>query len=478
MVSFSLPRVILFLPFLGAFFLLFVRGTHSVVSKNSRNIALLVTASIFLLSLMSVFLYTNGSDIFIGRIPIRLLQPDRRITVDALSMIFILLISFLTLLSVSTVRRHITFSIKEFTFLILIAQCFMLNAVCSTNMFRFFVFMQSSMVPLFLMIAIWGTEKRMFTAYKFCFFDLMGNIFFMPVLLMISHKTGSVDFSSVQMVVLTHAEQTMLFVCMMFALAFKAPLFPFHAWLSDAQSEAPVPAGILLCGLFTKLIFYAFLRLAFPTVETVLQENSTLLLYWAAFCSVYGALITLKQTDIRKIAGFSHLSQVGFLAAGVFCSTTNALSAVLFLCMAQGLSVTAYIMSAGALSSRLKTAEIKDPTGLMNLFPYLGTTFFISCLIVLAVPPLMPFTGQFLIFYNVFQQSKTVVFFLLLSVILLYTAFFKLFTRLLFGEAPQKNPCVSDMSWREKTATVVFGVVFLFLSLMPKLVFNLVEKVW
>ena len=268
----------------------------------------------------------------------------------------------------------------------------------------------------------------------------------------------------------------LVLACMVTALAFKAPLFPFHAWLSDAQAEAPVPTGILLCGIFSKFAFYAFLRLAFPLLQTPLKHIAPLLLAWAVFSAVYGALITLKQTEIKKIAGFAHLAQVGFLASGVFCLTPNALKGTLFLCVAQGMAITAYLMAGGTLYERFKVAGIRNPTGVMSLFPYSGATFFLACLAILALPPLMPFTGQLLIFNSVFMKSGTAAFLLLLSVVLLYAAFFRLFTRLLFGEAPDRSLMLPDMSWREKTAAISFGGIFLLLSLIPDIVFGLVEK--
>ena len=469
MTIFSLPSVVVFLPLLGALFVLFVRGDEKIVSKNSRHVSLLITVCTFVLSLSSVLWSKDMSDTY-------LMQSGWRISIDALSMIFVLLISFLTIPAVCVVRQHVSFCVREFCFLILASESFMLQAVCSENILRFFVFWEATVVPLFLMVAVWGVEKRIFTAYKFCFSDMLGSVFLLPALFILSQKTGTGNFAEIAKIRLSGTEETVLLSCFIAALAFKAPLFPFHAWLSDAQTEAPVPTGILLCGVFSKLVFYVFLRLLFPLMQTSLEKAAPVLLGWAVFSAVYGALITLKQTEIKKIAGFAHLAQVGFLAAGLFCLTPNALKGMLFLCVAQGMAFTAYLMSGGALYERFRTAKIKNPTGLMMLFPYLGATFFLACLAILAVPPLMPFTGQLLIFNSMFARSRTAVFFLLLSVVLLYAAFFKLFTRLLFGEPQERSPMLADMSWREKIMTVFFGGMFLLLSIMPYLVFGLVQE--
>ncbi|MBR4127148.1 MAG: NADH-quinone oxidoreductase subunit M [Alphaproteobacteria bacterium] len=467
--TFSLPSIVLFMPLLGALFVLFVRGDDKAVSRNSRHVSLMITGCAFLLSLSSVLWPEDMSGTY-------LMQSGWRTGIDALSMIFVLLISLLTIPAVCVVRRHVSFCVREFCFLILVAESFMMMAVCSRNILRFFVFWEATVVPLFLMIAVWGVEKRIFTAYKFCFSDLIGSVFLMPALFVLSQKTGTGDFADIAAVHLTSVEASTILLCMVTALAFKAPLFPFHAWLSDAQAEAPVPTGILLCGIFSKLAFYAFLRLAFPLLQIPLKHVASLLLAWAVFSAVYGALITLKQTEIKKIAGFAHLAQVGFLASGIFCLTPNALKGTLFLCVAQGMAITAYLMAGGTLYERFKAAGIRNPTGVMSLFPYSGATFFLACLAILALPPLMPFTGQLLIFNSVFMKSGVAAFLLLLSVVLLYAAFFSLFTRLLFGEAPDRSLMPPDMSWREKTAAILFGGIFLLLSLVPDIVFGLVQK--
>ena len=465
---FTLPSVIMFMPLLGALFVLFIRGNEETVAKNSRHVSLLITGCVFLLSLSSVLWAKDMSDTY-------LMQSGWRINVDALSMIFVLLISFLTIPAICTVQRHISFCTREFCFLVLVVESFMLITVCTDNILRFFVFWQASVVPLFLMIAVWGVEKRIYTAYKFCFSDMLGAFFLMPVLFVLSQKTGTGSFAQIAQVQTTEMERLLMFGGVIAAFMLKAPLFPFHAWLGDSQAEAPVPTGILLCGIFSKLVFYAFLRLVFPLMNAEMKYCAPVLLIWVVFSAVYGGLITLKQSEIKKIAGFSHLAQVGFLSAGLFCAEPNALKGTLFLCAAQALAVTMYLMSSGALYARFKAANIRNPTGLLTLLPCLGSVFFISCLAVLAVPPLMPFTGQFLIFISVFRISEAAAFFLLLTVVLLYASFFKLFTRLLFGEPPERSLAPPDMTWREKTVSVLFGSIFVLISLMPESLFRLVR---
>ena len=467
--TFSLPSVITFLPLLGALFVLFIRGDDRIVSENSNHVAMMISGCVFLLALSSVLWPEDMSETY-------LMRSGWRIGVDALSMVFVLLISFLTVPAVVMMRQHVSVFVREFSFLMLTAESFMLMAVCAADIISFFVFWEATVVPLFLMIAVWGIEKRIFTAYKFCFSDFSGAVFLMPVLFILHQKTGTGRLADIAAVHLSAMEEMSLLCCFLAAFAFKAPLFPFHAWLSDAQGEAPVPTGILLCGVFSKLVFYAFFRLAFPLMNASMNKISLLLLIWAVLSAVYGALITLRQTEMKKIAGFAHLAQVGFLAAGLFCLTPNALKGTLFLCAAQGLAITAYLMSSGMLYERFRAAGIRNPSGLMSLFPYSGAIFFLACLAILAVPPLMPFAGQLLIFNAVFMRFGAGAFFLLLSVVLLYAAFFSLFTRLLFGMPPDRSLMPEDMNWREKTAVLLFGCVFLSLSVVPDIVFGLVQK--
>ena len=183
------------------------------------------------------------------------------------------------------------------------------------------------------------------------------------------------------------------------------------------------------------------------------------------------------QTDgNKKNSGFCPFGSSRLFGGGIVLPDSERFKGNVVLCVAQGIAITAYLLSCGLLYERFKAAGIRNPTGVLSLFPYLGATFFLACLAILAVPPLMPFTGQLLIFNAVFMRTGVGAFFLLLSVVLLYAAFFKLFTRLLFGAAPERSLMPSDMLWREKVATVMFGGVFLMLSVVPDIVFGLVQK--
>lgn len=476
MSHFSLLSVILFLPLLGALFLLFIRGDERVTAANSRYVARLITVCTFLMSLAAWASYADKgvpNAFFIERNWLPSFSVGWRVDLDDLSLIFVLLISFLSMLSVCAGRKSISSMVREFMFLTLVLESFMLIAVCARDLFQFFVFYEAAVLPLFLMISVWGVERRAFTAFKFCFYMLAGSVFLLTAVFILYLNAGSADFAALKTIELSEELQLAVLVCLAGALAFKAPLVPFHAWLSDAQAEAPMPAAVLLSGVFSKLVFYAFLRLALPATGALLERAGDILLVWAVFSSLYGALITLMQEDMKKIAGFTHLTQAGFLTAGLVCLTPVSLEGMLFLCAAQGLAMAAYLISSGALYERFAAGNIKEPSGIIVLFPYLGTAFFISCLALLAVPPLMPFAGEFLIFKGVFVESAGAAFVVLAASALLFAAFFRMFARLLFGEPPVPVVVVPDMSWREKVIGGLFGIVFIILSVMPETVFSL-----
>lgn len=475
MSHFSLLSVILFLPLLGALFLLFIRGDERITAANSRYVARLITVCTFLLSLAAWASYADRevpNMFFMERNWLPSFSVGWRIDLDDLSLIFVLLITFLSMLSVCAGRKSISSMVREFMFLTLVLESFMLIAVCARDLFQFFVFYEAAVLPLFLMISVWGVERRAFTAFKFCFYMLSGSVFLLTAVFILYLSAGSADFSVLKTLELTKELQAVVLVCLAGALAFKAPLFPFHAWLSDAQAEAPMPAAVLLSGVFSKLVFYAFLRLAQPVGGMLAERAGDFLLAWAVFSALYGALIALMQEDMKKIAGFTHLTQAGFLTAGLVCLTPVSLQGMLFLCAAQGLAMAAYLISSGALYERFAAGNIKDPSGIAALFPYLGTAFFVSCLALLAVPPMMPFAGEFLIFKEVFVKSAGAAVVVLTASAFLFAAFFRMFARLLFGEPSQPAVVIADMSWREKIIGGIFGIIFLILSVVPETVFK------
>lgn len=479
MPHFSLISVLLFLPLLGAVFLLFVRGDDRITAMNSRHVALLISGCTFVLALTAwtAGTYAEGRVNFQSRYEgFPALGISWHVGIDALSLIFVLLISFLTLLCVYTSRKRILTMVREFMIVILVMESFLLTAVCARDFLQMFLFAEGAAVPLFLLIAVWGIEKRAFSSFRFCLYSVFGSSLLFLALLYLYVKTGTADVESLKGIRLPVDVQQGLLALFAAAFAFKAPLFPFHAWFTDAQTEAPVPVAAVLSGAFTKMAFYIFLRAAVPVLPDALPLWSPGLSGWAVFSAVYGALITIGITDMRKTAGYVHIAQTGVMALGLFCLMPEALKGTLFLCFAQGLSLIFFLLTGGALLERMQNREARTYAGLIADMPFLGTFFLLSCLAASAFPGTPSFLGNFLIWGSTYGESRLSALFAAVSGIFLYAAFFPMFSRLMLGEREAKDvPPLPDLNWREKTAFSVLGAVLLYLALLPDTVMKLVS---
>ncbi len=474
MPHFSLIFIMLAMPLLGALFLLFIRGDEQRTAGNAYAVSMLISGCVFLTALIAwAFFGAHKTDVFSAVfVDMPAFKVSMRVGMDALTLFFVVLISFLTLLSVFISRKNVKTMVREYMFLTLIAESFLLAAVCARDLFLFYAAFEAAVIPLFLLIALWGVERRAVTPYRFGLFAIIGSVFLLSGVFVLYHQAGSSDFGVVESTAFTPFYRKLVFGLFVGAMAFKAPLFPFHFWLTDSLSEAPAAAGVLISGVYSKLIFYAFVRFVIPISGAEIEPALPYLCCWALATALYGALVADVQEDIRSIAGFAHLTQTGLLALGLFCLTPESVRGMLFLSAAQAVSMAAFLLACGALYQRVGYA--KNIVGVLSVFPYLGAVFFLSSLALLAFPPMPAFTGQFLIFQAAFAQNKAFAALGLTAVMLLYVAFFKHFSRFLFGGAGESVVSGNDLGKRERTAAALLGAVFLYLALTPSQVFRLI----
>ena len=452
----------LLMPLLGAVFTLLAQGDENRRAANAYHVALLMSVSTFL-SAVAAAVFTGSETTVVFEAPSW--NVSLTVGLDPLSAAFVLLFSFLSVLSVVVTRKNITVSMRECIFLTLILEFFLLSAVCARDLFYFLAATETALIPFFLLLSGWGVEKREETPYRFGLYAMAGALFLMVAVFMLYRHTGGASFEDAGRSAFSAAERRMFLGLFLAAMAFKAPLFPFNGWLTDALTEAAPATGILISGAYSKLIFYAFLRFAVPLAGEDIAALSTVLCLWAAVSALYGGLAALVQEDMRKIAAFTHMTQSGFLAMGAFCVVPTAQQGVLFLTVAQSVSMAAFLLACGAVYQRVGYAG--NIVGVLTAFPRLGTAFFVACLALIGFPPAPVFTGEVLIFRSVFAQSLFPAAASGLAVVLLYASFFRHFSRFLFGGAGEKPVSGGDLRWREAVVAVIIGVMFVYLMLTP-----------
>ena len=452
----------LLMPLLGAIFSLLAQGDENRRSSNAYHVALLMSVSTFLAAVAAA-VFTENEKAVIFEAPVW--NVSLTVGLDPLSSVFVVLFSFLSVLSVIVTRKNITVSMRECIFLTLILEFFLLSAVCARDLFYFLASTETALLPLFLLLSGWSVEKKEETPYRFALYAMAGALFLMVAVFMLYRHTGGSSFEDAAKTVFSRTERRLFLGLFLAALAFKSPLFPFNGWLTDALTEAAPATGVLISGAYTKLILYAFLRFAVPLAGEDISALSTGLCLWAAVSAVYGALAALVQDDMRKIAAFTHMTQAGFLAMGAFCVVPTAQQGVLFLTVAQSVSMAAFLLACGAVYQRAGYAG--NIVGVLTSFPRLGTVFFIACLALIGFPPAPVFTGEILILRSVFAQSLLSTAAAAVAIVLLYASFFRHFSRFLFGGAGENTVTGADLRWREAVVSVIIGAMFIYLMLTP-----------
>lgn len=477
MEHFSLISALCFLPLTGALFLLFIRGDERIVAMNARRVAYLCSGSAFLAALVILARFkfgVSGVQFEFKAEWLPVFGASWHTGVDALSVLFLPLVTGTVLASVIAARTSVLTMVREYMFLTLVFECFLLTALCSRNLIQCFVFYEAAVLPVFAMIALWGVEKRAYSAFKFCFYDLSGSLALLCVLLYAFVETGNSTLGGYG--TLPDGVQSAFLAGLTLMLALKAPLFPFHVWYGEIRSEAPVPTSVLLSGALTGTVFFIFLRTAFELAPDALAAYAPYLCLWAVFSALYGAIVALSRDDVGKTAGYVCLSQTGLVAAGMFTLTKIGLTGSLFLCVAASVSSVLYLTAEGALALRFSAKDMKSLSGLYSVAPALGTAFFAALLCLSAFPPTPAFTGEFLVFSEVFEVSKTAGIAAVLSSVLAFSALLPLFPRLILGVFDNALPMPADLSKREKILIAFLAFVSVCAAFYPEGVMRVAKE--
>lgn len=477
MEQFSLVTALCALPLVGALFLLFIRGDERITAMNSRRVALLTSGCAFLASLSVLARFDfNGSAVQFDYIAewIPVFGTVWHIGVDGVSLLFLPLVSGAVFISVLAAHKTVLSMVREYMFLTLVFESFVLTALCSRNLIQGFVFYESALLPVFVMIAVWGVEKRAYSAFKFCFYNLAGLLALSAVLMYGYSMTGSSD-AGVGIQALPEDMQAAFLAGLVFMFSSSLPLFPFHVWFVEIRTEASVSTSVLLSGALSGTGLFMFLRSAFLYAPDAMSSFGGYLSAWAVFSAVYAATVSLSRDDIGKTAGYVQLSQAGLLAAGIFVGSQRLLSGALFFYFAQTVSVLLYLSVEAALIRRFSAKELKSCTGLYGVSPALGAAFFAGLLALSAFPPTPSFVGEFLVFAGIFDFSQAAGFFAILSSVLAFAALLPLFPRYVLGNFNPSLAVPADLSGIERIQIGMLALVLAVAALCPGIVMRMAD---
>ena len=405
--------VVLFLPLLGALGLLLVDKSND---KLVKKLALVVTLATFACSVPLFFQYDAGGDLFQHEVRAEWmpsLNVEFSIGVDGISLLLVLLVTFLMPIVVVGSVKSIETRCRDFYVLLLLLECFMIGAFVARDMFLFYMFWELMVVPMYFIIAIWGGPPRVYAAMKFFIYTLFGSL---PMLLAVLYLYVKVReqfpgledayaLDVLQRLDLSSTEQWLCFLAFGLSFAVKVPMFPFHTWLPDAHTEAPTPGSVVLAGVLLKMGGYGFLRFAIPLFPEAVQGAQPYMFALGAFGIVFAALVALVQTDVKRLVAYSSVSHMGLVVLGIFALNVEGLQGGIYQMLSHGLTTGGLFLLIGMLYERRHTREFSEYGGVAAKMPVFAFFFIAITMGSVGMPGLNGFIGEFLCFMGTFLES-------------------------------------------------------------------------
>lgn len=473
MESSSLLTVVVFLPLAAAFVLLLVPREREGVFRWGSLLAMIAT---FVASLLILprFEKIAGMQLVIRKDWIPEFGVQYHLGVDGISLFLVLLTNLLGPLVVLSAFNAVRERVKEFSILLLVLQTGMLGAFLALDLFLFYVFWELMLLPMYLLIGVWGGKRRIYAAIKFVLYTIVGSLLMLVAILWLYFEhhaqTGVYTFNLLELyhTTLTPGRQIWLFAAFGLAFAIKVPMFPLHTWLPDAHVEAPTAGSVILAGVLLKMGTYGFLRFALPLFPDAAVALQPVILTLAVIGIIYGALVAMVQSDVKKLVAYSSVSHLGYVMLGLFSFNLFGFSGSLYQMLGHGLSTGALFLLVGIIYERRHTREISEFGGLAKILPCYTAVFVIVTLSSVGLPGLNGFVGEFLVLLGAFGANRLAAVLAATGVVLGAIYMLWLVRRFLFGPVVhEENRRLKDMSWREGIVLVPILAFIVYLGLQP-----------
>ena len=395
--------------------------------------------------------------------------------VDGISLLFIFLAALLSVLCIGASWTAVQSRVREFYAALLVAETAMIGLFSASNLFLFFVFWELIIVPMFLLIGVWGGPGRVYAAVKFLLFTLAGSVLMLVGMIAIYHTCGTLDFHALATAraSIQPGQQAWLFAAFLAAFAVKVPMFPLHTWLPDAHTEAPTAGSVILAGILLKMGAYGFLRLSLPILPQAVQLFLKPMLIISVVAIIYGAYVTLVQTDIKRLIAFSSISHMGFVTLGIFTLNRSGVEGAILQMINHGIVSAALFLCVGMIYERTHTREIKDYGGVVKAAPVYSAMLALFCLAAAGFPGLNSFVGEFLIISGAFQTQAWLGTMAVWGVALGTTYLFWLYYRVVMGKMnPGLEGLKLELNAREVATLAPLAILALYLGLYPEAVLS------
>ncbi|HWL70184.1 MAG TPA: NADH-quinone oxidoreductase subunit M [Geminicoccus sp.] len=471
MSDWPLLSLVTFLPLLGAAIILVIRGDDEVVIRNARSVALWTSGVTFLLSLFLVagfdpaqpgFQFVERAQWLPG------LGVEYHMGIDGISLWFIPLSALLTILVVLGSWYSVEHRVKEYMVAFLVMDSLMIGVFCALDMVLFYVFFEAILIPMYLIIGIWGGPRRIYASFKFFLYTLAGSVLFLIAILAIFLQTGTTDLAILQNAEIPSSMQYWLWIAMFAAFAVKVPMWPFHTWLPDAHVEAPTGGSVLLAGVLLKLGGYGFLRFSVPMLPEASAYFAPFVFTLSAIAVVYTSLVALVQQDMKKLIAYSSVAHMGLVTIGCFTPNALGIQGSVVQMLSHGVVSAALFMVVGVVYDRIHSREISRYGGLADRMPFYAVIFLFFSMASVGLPGTSGFVGEVMVIVGVFQVNSWVAALAATGMILGAAYMLWLYRRVIFGTITRDDlKSIKDLRWNEIVAFAPLVFLTLWLGIYP-----------
>lgn len=460
-----------FLPLIGAAFIfLFAQGGDEAADRNAKSVALMTTILTFLVSLVIWTNFENGTAEFqfIERYAWLGGGIDYQMGVDGISVLFVVLTAFLMPICILASWQAITLRVREFMIAFLLLECMMIGVFCALDFVLFYLFFEGGLIPMFLIIGVWGGPRRVYSSFKFFLYTLLGSVLLLLAMIYMYFEVGTTDIPTLMGYGFSAEAQTWLWLALFASFAVKMPMWPVHTWLPDAHVEAPTAGSVILAGVLLKMGGYGFLRFSLPMLPLASDLFVPLIFTLSVVAVVYTSLVALMQEDMKKLIAYSSVAHMGFVTIGIFTFNTQGIEGGIFQMLSHGIVSAALFLVVGVVYDRIHSREIAHYGGLVNRMPIYAFTFMIFMLASVGLPGTAGFVGEILVLVGVYQVNTWVAALAALGVILGAAYMLWLYRRIIFGQLEKDDlKQIADMNAREIALFAPLVILAVLMGIYP-----------
>ncbi|MDA9651719.1 NADH-quinone oxidoreductase subunit M [Pelagibacteraceae bacterium] len=476
----SLPilSIIIFLPLVGVALLSLINSTTANGERNLKQTALWVVCLNFIVSIAMLINFDQSDPNFQFTESYFWLNSgiSYHLGIDGISILLIILTTFLMPFCILASFESIKVSLKEYLIAFLILETLMIGVFCSLDLVLFYLFFEGGLIPMFLIIGIWGGERRVYATFKFFLFTLAGSVFMLLAIIAIYMETGTTNITYLLQFDLAPSLQYIFWLAFFASFAVKIPMWPVHTWLPDAHVEAPTAGSVILAGVLLKMAGYGFIRFSLGIFPIASSYFAPFIFTLSIIAIIYASLVALVQTDMKKLIAYSSVAHMGFVTLGIFTFTLQGIEGAIIQMLSHGIISAALFLCVGVVYDRIHTREIDRYGGLVNRMPLYAFAFMIFIMGSIGLPGTSGFVGEFLVLLSIFSVNTYFAVFATSGVVLAAAYSLWLYRKVIFGSLIKDDlQDILDLSYRE--IIILFPLAFLtiFFGFYPQPLIDIIE---